>query len=1123
MATDHDGGSGYFHSYDNVIDKAAGPDSSRQQLKHDDEAVLNVAVDWPSFLSRHDLMWEWVWGSSAASTLSPRNEHLHRCGPGESAGQCCLEAAAPKQAVQLELEPAFAGFIQLALPKQSPWGCSPTAVPARLCCLPVPDHNGGAISGCHEREQKKWHFNQFFSIEPAAKGGFKLLDKASKSCYTLKAGGKAPTLATCEALGQSSNEQVWSVVKEGYRGFLLKNLGSSTCVTAADAHEASSVTMGSCTLDAKGANSWQPVCDGGKSPLPDWPCLNVSNTPPAPPHPHPGPPPPPVHGDFVTLATCDGSKLGQQWQIDALGHVSVGDGSRCLSRGGVVAPCNSTGQTWGPPTPIDGFFQMSGKSDLDAITTSKGVGTCLTVSTARDFCTMSVCPIADVQDFKLGMNLTVANCNNGNQAQLFAATYKGSDGSTKENLLPLFWATAAYVGNGVMGLRVQAEAEAAGVFQLLLDNNNAGRGGHRMETGYYRLHTNAPANVGELRVTIRQRIYNGLLEVNVTSKTGAAVCSFTAFVNAGDTDTPVAVISIEGSALATPSLEWVARKGNTAFGNKTVAAGSSGAQTIYMSVLASPKQTAAQATAAAAAAATTGRAALLAASTAWWASFWPESFVALPTTRLEGFYYTQMYRFVSSDRVGLHGLMGAFGPTGNFNLWGDDVWDMNEQVMYWLAAASNHPAISDPMMEIVGGGTNGGIWMLHNYWKVAWFEGRKEELSKTLWPQLVSQLNGTLGETENSTKLKMIGDTYHIVGCKSPEYRCYEPFEFRACSTTQDCNYEISQLRWGLTTVLELMDDDVSLSAAPCGVEGKVCAVDFAWWRRLIGGALAWYPHDNITGFRLDKSCAFECPHRHFSHLLQMYDLETVEYRPVAQGGNATINDLMHKSLDNWFRVTCNASNVFNEECRGFTQCGMSAMSAVTGRADAAVGNLTGLIDTVITPNGMYGEMVFMDNPNEFAPVSESAYCGAGNVHTVLLHTSPLSKVLGVFHAVPAEWQDVGFHQLRAGGGLLVSANRTAGETKFVRVRSAHGGKVMMRVNDVAWDSAGSPPSSIPAAVKVSAVPGLAGLWSFTLAANQSVVLYLGATAPELTIAPLAGNASEFNWFGYTREMQPLH
>ena len=58
--------------------------------------------------------------------------------------------------------------------------------------------------------------------------------------------------------------------------------------------------------------------------------------------------------------------------------------------------------------------------------------------------------------------------------------------------------------------------------------------------------------------------------------------------------------------------------------------------------------------------------------------------------------------------------------------------------------------------------------------------------------------------------------------------------------------------------------------------------------------------------------------------------------------------------------------------------------------------------------------MVYMDNPNEFSPVSESAYCGAGNVHTILLHTSPSSKVLSVFSAVPSDWKDVGFHQLRA-------------------------------------------------------------------------------------------------------------
>ena len=68
-----------------------------------------------------------------------------------------------------------------------------------------------------------------------------------------------------------------------------------------------------------------------------------------------------------------------------------------------------------------------------------------------------------------GMNLTVGSCQDGDMSQLFAATYKARDGSAqKENLMPLFWATSAYVGNGAMGLRVQAESAADGIFQLLV-------------------------------------------------------------------------------------------------------------------------------------------------------------------------------------------------------------------------------------------------------------------------------------------------------------------------------------------------------------------------------------------------------------------------------------------------------------------------------------------------------------------------------------------------------------------------------------------------------------------------------------------------------------------------------
>jgi hypothetical protein len=103
--------------------------------------------------------------------------------------------------------------------------------------------------------------------------------------------------------------------------------------------------------------------------------------------------------------------------------------------------------------------------------------------------------------------------------------------------------------------------------------------------------------------------------------------------------------------------------------------------------------------------------------------------------------------------------------------------------------------------------------------------------------------------------------------------------------------------------------------------------------------------------------------------------------------------------------------------------------------------------------------MVYQGNPGEFSPVSESAYCGAGVVHTMLLHSVPAvplpaeipttntyahTPVLRIFPGTPSAWADVTFHQLRAEGGLLVSAVRKGGMTQFVRVLSEQGGPVLL-------------------------------------------------------------------------------
>ena len=45
-----------------------------------------------------------------------------------------------------------------------------------------------------------------------------------------------------------------------------------------------------------------------------------------------------------------------------------------------------------------------------------------------------------------------------------------------------------------------------------------------------------------------------------------------------------------------------------------------------------------------------------------------------------------------------------------------------------------------------------------------------------------------------------------------------------------------------------------------------------------------------------------------------------------------------------------------------------------------------------------------------------------------------------VFPAIPDDWQDMGFNQLRARGGFLISAEREGGQVQFVKAESTVGG-----------------------------------------------------------------------------------
>jgi len=200
-------------------------------------------------------------------------------------------------------------------------------------------------------------------------------------------------------------------------------------------------------------------------------------------------------------------------------------------------------------------------------------------------------------------------------------------------------------------------------------------------------------------------------------------------------------------------------------------------------------------------------------------------------------------------------------------------------------------------------------------------------------------------------------------------------------------------------------------------------------------------------------------------------------------------------------------------------------MNVMIRRPSAAVGNLTSLVDDVITPNGMYGEMVYQDQPGEFSPVSESAYCGAGVVHTLLLHSRPDANIVDIFPGVPVEWSDVNFHLLRAQGGWLLSAVKQDGVVTFVRLENGGKEGAVLNVSvahDDIWQDKTRPPSAVPSIVPV--VWAGSGCWAVgPLAPGQHVILYVGERPDKFVISPVPANTTEFNWFGYRRPMQPMH
>lgn len=733
----------------------------------------------------------------------------------------------------------------------------------------------------------------------------------------------------------------------------------------------------------------------------------------------------------------------------------------------------------------------------------------------------------------------------------------------------------AYLGNGLLGAMVTAETSGADTPALRIDvgRTDVWACANRQPVGYLRV---TPARGRLLQAAMRLVLESAELHINLTIDEGGAaplLATITMFINAAD---PAGAMGVLAAALAGPACgtapvawEWVPDTSGTCSTRK-VDSGSvpqpwgavayyaqhstdqPGTYTTALTAVTAPCSTtllltvansqrtptpaaSQQAALATIAASVAALGQLRAANAAWWRTFWTEtSFFSFDSadlpgvTRLESFAHIAGMRYAMAARFSMSDLMGPWGPahaTECIGPWCQFCWDMNQQVMLYLPTPSNRgPLLAVPALDMWNAQLNGTwgptygsnapgdsadtVWWLANMHRFCLAYGDDARLRTSLLPGLRNLLL-------HNTLQRGPDGRLHAYNCRSPEY---------PMGPSTDCTYVLAIYQWGAQTALAIAEAfDPQDTAIPV-------------YKNILE-TLAPFPVDNTTGaWELAVGVPFTQPHRHYSHLLQIYDLRTAGAAPGDVG-------TMRASLDQWWSVTCAGPQTHGPgtgdcECRGFTQAGMAFMSARLNRTAAALGNLTSYLTLVGLPNAMYGEEIYAGQPQLFAPVSESAYSAAAAVYDLLVSSSPWPprpqsgaangpqtppQPIRLWHGA-APFRNATVFRLRCEGVFLISAVREHGRTLWASVEaplladgSGAGVPVAFVLEVPDW-------AAVDTLQVVAGQGGVAaqrqgpGLFLVTglRRPNAAAVVPAGQTVPQSFVVGVADgrNATEFNAWG---------
>lgn len=445
----------------------------------------------------------------------------------------------------------------------------------------------------------------------------------------------------------------------------------------------------------------------------------------------------------------------------------------------------------------------------------------------------------------------------------------------------------------------------------------------------------------------------------------------------------------------------------------------------------------------------------------FWKSYWAQSSITLPDPVLQKQYDNEMYKFGSASRensypISLQAVWTA--DNGKLPPWkGDYHHDLNTQLSYWPAYTGNHltegmgylntlwnqrdvykkytkeyfekdgmniPGVCTLLGVPMGGWIQYSMsqtvsaWLAQHFYLHWKYSADREFLKDRAYPFLkdVAVFLEQISVVDANGIRKLVMSS-------SPEI-----FDNSINAWFKDMtNYDLALMHFAFSAASELASE-LNLSE------------ESAHWKKL-NDELPDYDLDKDGALTFAKGFPYDQSHRHFSHAMAIHPLGMLDWSQGEKSQKiikATLKKLQDYGPDYW---------------TGYSYSWFGNMKARAFDGEGAADELRTFAECFCLRNTFHvngdqtksGKSKFTYRPFTL----EGNFAFASGIQEMLLQSH--TGVVRVFPAIPADWSDVSFDNLRAMGAFLVSAEKRDGKIVKLRVYPEQGGT--LRIAFPAGDS----------------------------------------------------------------------